>query len=91
MKKTNDDHKIEIVPFANEKDSLQLGDLTVENHEDKVSFFGSFDLTKDKVGLLHTQALYDFLGTILTSLKNEAQLPDAIEVKKTKTVENPFA
>jgi hypothetical protein len=36
--------KTEIHPFANESESIQIGDLTVENRLDRVSIYGSPDL-----------------------------------------------
>jgi len=39
-----------INPFKNESESLQIGDLTVENRIDRISIFGSIDITRDKEG-----------------------------------------
>jgi hypothetical protein len=42
--------KEEFPPYANEEDSLQIGDLTLENRVDRISLYGSLDLTLDKDG-----------------------------------------
>ena len=40
------------MPYENEIDSLKVGDdLTIENRLDKISIYGSVELTKDKEGL----------------------------------------
>ena len=39
-----------IEPFANESDSLGIGGLTVENRTDRVSLYGSLDLTRASRG-----------------------------------------
>ncbi len=39
-----------IDPFANESESLRLDDLTIENRTDKVSLYGSIEITRDKRG-----------------------------------------
>ena len=46
-----------ISPFANESESLGIGDLTIENRTDRVSIYGYIDLTHDKVGLEHARML----------------------------------
>jgi len=46
-----------ITPFANEAQALSIGDLNVENRLDRISLFGSVDLTKDKRGLQHARIL----------------------------------
>ena len=50
MKKT-------ISPFANESESLGIGDLTIENRTDRISIYGNIDLTRDKAGLEHARML----------------------------------
>jgi hypothetical protein len=80
----------EIHPFANESESLQIGDLTIENRTDRVSIYGSIDLTLDKPGLDLARRLKAILDLTLAEL-GKADLPDQIAVKKPETVKNPFA
>ncbi len=78
-----------ISPFKNESECLQIGSLTVENRVDRVSIFGSIDITRDKVGLAAARELKSILDLTLTELES-AELPDKVTLKPAKTVKNPF-
>jgi len=78
-----------IHPFKNESECLQIGSLTVENRVDRVSIFGSVDITRDKVGLAAARELKSILDLTLTELES-AELPDKVTLKPAKTVKNPF-
>jgi len=77
-------------PFKNEADSVEIGDLTIENRVDRVSIFGSIDITKDKIGLSAARQLKSVLDAVLAELQS-ADLPEKIEIKAPETVPNPFA
>jgi len=79
-----------IHPFRNESECLQIGDLTIENRTDRVSIFGSIDITRDKEGLARVRDLQSILALALAELEG-ADLPDHIAVEAADTVENPFA
>ena len=79
-----------IVPFANETDSLSIGELTVENREDRISIYGSIDITRDKEGLAHAEILQTLLNDIIAKMK-EGDLPDKISIKPAENIANPFA
>lgn len=79
-----------ISPFANESECLQIRGLTIENRVDRVSFFGSLDITRDKEGLAAAKNLKAVLDLTLVELE-KADLPEKITVSETDTVENPFA
>lgn len=82
--------KSEFKPFANEEDSIQIGDLTIENRIDRISMYGSIDLTLDKDGKEKALSLKKILD--LAVAKFEATtLPDKVVVKERETVKNPFA
>lgn len=78
-----------IRPFKKESECLQIGSLTVENRIDRVSIFGSVDITRDKVGLAAARELKSILDLTLTELES-AELPDKVTLKPAKTVKNPF-
>jgi hypothetical protein len=40
---------------------MTIDKLTIENGTDRISIYGSIDLTRDKRGLAHAQALKVFL------------------------------
>ena len=77
-------------PFANESDALSLGELNIENRLDRVSIFGSIDITRDKAGLEQAKLLQSVLNATVAALESE-QLPERIAVAPTDTVGNPFA
>jgi len=78
-------------PFKNEADCLQIGDdLTIENRFDRVSIFGSIDLTLDKNGLKAARELKAILDLIIVEME-KTDLPDEIAIAPVKIVDNPFA
>jgi len=80
-----------ITPFANEAESVGIGDLTVENRLDRVSLYGSLDLTRDKQGLAHARALKGLLDDIVRALESNKKLPDKVPPPKAHgRVKNPF-
>jgi hypothetical protein len=80
-----------ILPFANESESLGIGDLTIENRTDRISIYGSIDLTRDKVGLEHARMLKAVLDKVVQVLESEKNLPDKIAPPDTPDeVANPF-
>ena len=81
---------LRISPFANESESAEIGGLTIENRVDRISFYGSIDITRDIAGLAKAEALKALFDEILTALKAE-HLPDKISVKPAEEVHNPFA
>lgn len=81
---------IRISPFANESDSLSIGELTVENRNDRVSLYGSLDITRDQEGLVHAERLKMLLDDIVSVMKGE-HLPDKIGLKPAEEIPNPFA
>jgi hypothetical protein len=79
-----------IDPFANESESLQIDDLTIENRADKVSIYGSIDITRDKRGLELAQALKNLFDSIFKRLSQE-DLPESIPPPRNlDEVKNPF-
>jgi hypothetical protein len=80
-----------ISPFANESESLGIGDLTIENRTDRISIYGNIDLTRDKSGLEHARMLKAVLDRVVQVLESEGDLPDRIAPPDTPDeVANPF-
>lgn len=75
--------------YANESDSLTLGELTIENRLDRISISGSIELTKDKEGLQYAYKLKRIIDSAIEVLK-KSDLPDHVELNANETVENPF-
>ena len=81
-----------ITPFANDADSLGIGDLTIENGTDRVAIYGSIDLTRDKQGLQHARALKALLDAVVQELEEDKKLPDRIAPPDApETIKNPFS
>jgi len=78
-----------IKPFQNEKDSISIGELTVENRLDRIELYGSLQLTRDKQGLALAKQLQDLVEQTIKAMQAE-DLPDQIETAPTDKVENPF-
>ena len=78
-----------IDPYQNESESLQLDELTIENRLDRVSIYGSIDLTLDKRGLAKAQQLKQILELVCGKL-TDSVLPDQITIVEPETAENPF-
>jgi len=69
----------------------KIGGLTFENRVDRVSVYGSIDITKDKKGLEAAQKIAALLNAVVEQLSSE-KLPESIPPpKETDTVRNPFA
>jgi hypothetical protein len=77
------------VPFANEADVLQVGNLTIENRLDRITLAGDIDLTRDQSGLAQATLLHRLLGEVAAALQ-AAPLPDRLPPPEVKTVANPF-
>lgn len=79
-----------IFPFANESDSLGIGGLTIENRTDRISLYGSLDITRDREGLVHAEKLKMLFDDIVAAMKDD-HLPDTISIKPAEEIANPFA
>ena len=79
-------------PFGNGEQSLGLGDLTVENGTDKVSIYGSLDVSRDKAGLKKARELKALADAMVEALEQDKDLPArAPAPEKPQQVKNPFA
>lgn len=82
--------KKDFKPFQNESDCIQIGELNIENRLDRVSIFGSIDITLDKEGLSVAKELKAIIDSTLAAME-KADLPDKIAITPVETVDNPFA
>ena len=83
-----------INPYENEEQSIQIGELTIENRLDRVSLYGSIDLTRDKEGLSMARQIKMIVDSVVLSLEaseDAGKLPDRVETEKPDMVKNPFA
>jgi hypothetical protein len=82
--------KTTLQPFRNESDTLQIGDLTIENRLDRLSIFGSLDITLDREGLAAATELKTLLDRAIAKME-KTDLSDRIAIAEPETVKNPFA
>ena len=78
-------------PYANEADVLRIGDMEIENRVDRVILTGDVVLTRDQAGLALARELQTILDSVVKALEDDKQLPDAVKIKKARSVRNPFA
>jgi hypothetical protein len=81
-----------LTPFADDAASIAIETLTIENGTEKLSLYGSLDITRDKVGLRSALALKAILDQTVQALTTDPSLPERQPpADKPKTVRNPFA
>ena len=83
-------NQVNFVPYANERDVLNVGRLSIENRLDRITVSGDVDLTRDQAGLAHARLLLQVLADVVRQLERQP-LPAALPLAAVKTVPNPFA
>ena len=76
--------------YENETDSFQIDTLTVENRLDRISIYGSLEITKDKHGLEAALKLKRVIDASIDALKRDKNLPDKIATLPEESLANPF-
>lgn len=77
-------------PFQNEADAITIGELNIENRLDQLELYGSLSITRDQAGLQLALELKELVDAAVAHLQAAEDLPQAIEVKPTDSVDNPF-
>lgn len=80
----------ELQPFQNESETLQIGELTIENRIDQLELYGSLAITRDKAGLQQALRLKALLDDVVVHLQNEKDLPKQVIFVSPDRVDNPF-
>ena len=80
----------ELQPFQNESDTLQIGEMTIENRTDQLEIYGSLAITRDKVGLELALRLKALLDATVAELQKQNDLPEQVVYNGVDSVENPF-
>ena len=76
--------------FKDDTASIDIGDLTFENNDQRVAIFGSINIGFDQQGLAQAKQLQTIINEMVSYLEQQ-QLPEQIETFTPKIVKNPFA
>lgn len=85
-----------IDPFANNHQSMQIGELIIENQEDKIIIYGDIDIHLNNQGYEQAKQLHQLSGKILQAFESrtdELDKASSIEpnnVQTQKQIDNPF-
>ena len=85
-----------IDPFANNHQSMQIGDLVIENQEDKIIIYGDINLVFNEAGYEQAQQLHELTSKIMLAFENRSQYSNYDEKSKEKDdqadkiIDNPF-
>lgn len=85
-----------IDPFANNSQSMQVGDLIIENQKDKIIIYGDIDLHLNAQGYKQAQQLHELTAKILQAFvdskkdSNNEALSKENNDREDKTIDNPF-
>ncbi len=85
-----------IDPFANDHQSMQIGELTIENQTDKIIIYGDIDLYLNEIGHQQAKQLNELTSKILQHFEKTDQYTKTDELSKTKDdrtdvlIDNPF-
>ena len=85
-----------IDPFANDHQSMQIGELIIENQTDKIIIYGDIDLTLDATGYKQAQQLHELTSKIIQAFENNSIYNNIQHKSKEKddrldkNIDNPF-
>ena len=85
-----------IDPFANNHQSMQIGDLVIENQEDKIIIYGDINLVFNEAGFEQAQQLHELTSKIILAFEKRSQYSNYDDKSKEKDdqadkiIDNPF-
>ena len=85
-----------IDPFANNHQSMQIGDLVIENQEDKIIIYGDINLAFNEAGYEQAHQLHELTSKIMLAFENRSQYSNYDDKSKEKDdqadkiIDNPF-
>jgi hypothetical protein len=77
------------IPYANESDVVEIGNLMIENRVDRITISGDIDLTLDQSGLAQARQLQHLLTDVVAALEAQT-LPQRLPPPVIEVVKNPF-
>ena len=81
---------MKIQPFDNETQSMNLGDLTIENRLDQLEIYGSLSITRDQAGLVLALQFKQLIDDTVAHLQQAQDLPAQLSTKPSDQIDNPF-
>ncbi len=75
--------------FKDQTASVDVGNLTFENNDQRVAIFGSLNIGRDQLGLTQAKQLQTIINDMVSYLEQQ-DLPEQIETFAPKVVKNPF-
>ncbi len=85
-----------IDPFANDHQSMQIGELVIENQKDKIIIYGDINLVFDEVGYEQAKQLHELSSKILLAFEDKSLYSNNDSKSKEKDdqpdeiIDNPF-
>ncbi len=85
-----------IDPFANNHQSMQIGELVIENQEDKIIIYGDINLVLNDTGYEQAKQLHELSSKILLAFENSSLYSNDEAKSKEKDdqsgkiIDNPF-
>lgn len=85
-----------IEPFANNHQSMQVGELIIENQEDKIIIYGDLDLYFNELGYQQAQQLHELTTKVMQAFENIDEKSKKTLSSKEKSdrsddsIDNPF-
>ena len=85
-----------IDPFANNHQSMQIGELVIENQEDKIIIYGDINLVLNNIGYEQAKQLHELSSKILLAFENSSLYSNDKTKSKEKDdqsgkiIDNPF-
>ena len=85
-----------IEPFVNNSQSMQIGELVIENQTDKIIIYGDIDLHFDETGHEQAKQLHELMTKILQAFEDNSQYSKNVTESKDNNdradviIDNPF-
>ena len=79
-----------LLPFENETQSIPIDELTIENRLDRIELYGALVITRDQMGLQRALEIQTLINATVQSLQAQTDLPQALVIKPSETIDNPF-
>ncbi len=76
--------------FSGQPALCSLDGMAIENNQNRVSLYGSLNITQDRQGLALAKQMQALLDHVVNQLQQQHDLPEKIENTGTEEVNNPF-